>query len=566
MTTVPIYEPRNPDEIFHAVCCIQYRGPKAHTLVDSWDPKDSSITGQLRTDLSMLKLPLVKVESVRRCNKHGKALELWWRERKGMSPLHASLQKALSRLATSALPVEIASIKLYYIPGKHEVLYPTWKPRWSIQNTAAPSPYTGVPPVTPGPAMSAFAQGNAFTLPITPQSAFPPVMVPAATASTHIPGPYPGTRGTFPVYTAPVYAPKAPTYNPSAPADPSSPAYKPATPVWSPDSPMSVTRSPVYAASTSSPASYTSPVSSQPASPILDESATLLSVCLSELVERPFYSDWQRKQAIIQRVTQPLFDAEPQHRPNFDSRGYIGQDDIRRAIVKALCSRAECASELETQLQEAIVKNREASVNNVRDVVAAETRAQELQGALEAERSKRATLSAAHISSLDQLRDVYTALDQSRQDNERLSSQVEWLQLECVESVSQRESSEAACKAVQTLRERDAAASTSELKAAQSKLGAAEDKISRQQLALSTATERNGRLQSDLARVEEQRKTEQADHARETREMKESWQVERTCLYAELEAIRAEKVRPFVTPALMEAFLGVNDMVRLATS
>ena len=61
-------------------------------------------------------------------------------------------------------------------------------------------------------------------------------------------------------------------------------------------------------------------------------------------------------------------------------------------------------------------------------------------------------------------------------------------------------------------------------------------------------------------REEEERQKDQDIHAVE----KEEWQAEVASLRAKLDTIRAERAKPFVTPALMDAFLGINDMVRLA--
>ena len=79
----PLYEPRKPGEVFHAVCFIQYRGPKVHSLVNAWNPKDSLVKDALRADLSSLKVPLVKADNVQRGKRHGDiGLEIWWRDQK----------------------------------------------------------------------------------------------------------------------------------------------------------------------------------------------------------------------------------------------------------------------------------------------------------------------------------------------------------------------------------------------------------------------------------------------------------------------------------------------------
>ena len=201
------------------------------------------------------------------------------------------------------------------------------------------------------------------------------------------------------------------------------------------------------------------------------------------------------------------------------------------------------------------MKNREAMISSTRAVVASETRAQRLAGTLDDLRSEYATLSCE-----DELKEA--ALTEAQEENERLSSEIEDLKLDLAKAESKRASLAVAFEAAQETSRVASQAWERDLRALESKLAAAEDKIAKQQVALHTSTERNGRIQNDLAGVEVERRQEQEAHARE----KESWQLERVQMRAVLDAIRTEQARPLVTPALMDAFLGVHDMARLATS
>ncbi|VDC06558.1 unnamed protein product [Peniophora sp. CBMAI 1063] len=531
-------------------------------MVDSWNPKDPNVKSQLRADLKNLTLPLIKAENVQKCKKHrGKGLELWWRDQKASGPFHNTIEKVFNRLsAATSLPEGIARLQLYYLPQKHTVLYPNWIPRWNVDNPASSTAHSAAPPVASGSStVPALSQSHAApALPITPQSAFTRVGVSTST-STHASsfGASHERWGLSPTLNskpasgwvdfsiARTSAPSS-VWGPPDLQRPTVPIYRPITPPYTaatagPLFPAEEVDSPIRTEPASSLASHRSPASTHPTSPISEGPETLASVCLAEFADLFSGSlDHDARRRNLTQVTQSLFDAEPQHRP---SGPFIALRDIRRATVMALCARAECASELEVQLQEAIVKNHETAVQRTRDIVAAESRAQDLAVTVADLRSRYETLSGER-------EETKAALDRCREENEHLSSRVESLQKDLEKAQSQRATFQTAWSAMRT-----------KVQDVESKLAAAEDKVSKQQVALSAFTGRGGRIQDDFARSEDERRQEQGAHARE----REGWQAERAQMRAQLDALQAENARSFVTPALMDAFLGVNDMPDAST-
>ncbi|VDC06557.1 unnamed protein product [Peniophora sp. CBMAI 1063] len=578
MSALPVYEPRRNGEIFHVICCIQYCGSKAFTLVESWNPNNFNARNQLRDDLRILKLPLIKAENVQRCQNHGCGLELCWRNQRYATPFHKKLESAFARLSSTPnliVPAETLSFQLFYLPVKHAALTPSWNPKWTVRTSLfgqarhlSPSFEGESPAASEYEAESMYETSPVPALPITPQSPYMPATGPPSTV-THAPPPTGSNAGWKYTSGWPDYTPSSPScgwgggygIKPAMYTDPrlvTSP-YAPATPITR--SPVSEARSytseaqslvseaqsaaresqsPVYSV-VLSVASPQSPASTRSRSPISDTSETLASVCLSEFMyDFATGTNYETRRKAFEEATESLFDAEPQHRPSGQNVPFI---DMRRAAIKALCARAECATELEVQLQEAIVTRREAEVLHTRDVVAANTRAQEL-----------AVVSLEFNRRYDILENEHeqtkTALAELEEENGRLSGQVESLEQDLSKTQAQRATLHAAWKTNKT-KVQDLA----------SQLAAAEDKISKQQVALSAATVRSGRLQNDLASAEEERRKEEVVSARE----RERWRAEKAQMSAELRALRAERARTVVVPALMDALLQINDLLRVGT-
>ncbi|VDC06565.1 unnamed protein product [Peniophora sp. CBMAI 1063] len=150
-------------------------------------------------------------------------------------------------------------------------------------------------------------------------------------------------------------------------------------------------------------------------------------------------------------------------------------------------------------------------------------------------------------------------------DKESLQGRVNTLVLQAEESRIKLSASEEARATAQTkegVLEAKLAVARSKQDEAESKLAVLLDKFTQQELALSTASKDKERLQRDVARVEEERRKEQELHAKE----REGWQVEMARMRAELETSRAENIKPLITPALMDAFLGIKDMAGLMAS
>lgn len=169
---------------------------------------------------------------------------------------------------------------------------------------------------------SVFFQGSPPVLPVTPQSAFAPAIAPAPRSD----GGWGASTSQNPI-TSVWPHPASPGCTSTLLARVSAPPYVPASPASNPPSPRSArkTSAPSYATSPSPAASYRTP-ESRSSSPISESPDTLLSVCLTELVDVTLTPAWVTRQKAVQKITQLLFDAEPQHRPTFDGFvSWLGQ-------------------------------------------------------------------------------------------------------------------------------------------------------------------------------------------------------------------------------------------------
>ena len=151
-----------------------------------------------------------------------------------------------------------------------------------------------------------------------------------------------------------------------------------------------------------------------------------------------------------------------------------------------------------------------------------------------------------------------------RTEKEHLSRRIRTLESqnqELQEKLSSSEVARTTAQAQEGVTAANLALARSKQKMTDEALTSMTTRFATQEIATTKTLNDNERLRDDLSWIQEERRRDQEVHTKE----KEDWVVEKAQLRAELAAMRAtENAKVSVTPALLDALIGVDSLARLA--